>query len=272
MNKAISPLSPVGSALRQWRDARGVSQLALALRAETSARHISFIETGRAQPSRAMIMRLAQALDLPLRGRNELLAAAGFAALYPETSLSTDEDTDLTWALGLILDKHEPYPAIVVNRHWDLVMANHASTRVMGFLGIRPDTSKGPPNVLRMMFDPDQLRQYVENWEDVARVILNQTRKEALGAGADDAMAALFHEVLSYPGIPSDWRSPDLVSATKPYLPVTFVKDGTRLAWFTVISTFGTPRDVTLQELRIETFFPADPATEAFAQKLSEDG
>ncbi len=272
MNKPLTSLSPVGSALRQWREVRGTSQLALAMDAETSARHVSFIETGRAQPSRNMILRLSHALDLPLRGRNELLTAAGFAAICPETRLGGDTDTDLTEALGLILEKQEPYPAIVVNRHWDLVMANQATTRLFTFLGFQPDFSKGPLNVLRMMLDPTQLRPYVVDWEDIARVILDQSRKESLGVSSDDALNALFDEVLSYPGIPLEWHAPDLVSAAKPFLPVTFEKDGTRLAWFTVISTFGTPRDVTLQELRIETFFPADDATAVLAARLSKNG
>ncbi len=269
MNKQLTSLSSVGSALRQWRDARGVSQLALAMDAETSARHVSFIETGRAQPSRNMIMRLAQALDLPLRGRNELLSAAGFAPVYPESKLDGDTHSDLNRALALILEKHEPYPAMVANRHWDLVMANRGMTNLMAALGYQPDTSTGPPNVLRMMFDQEQVRPYVVDWEEVARAMIDQTRKEALGVSPDDGLDALIDEVLSYPGVPEALHAPDLITAANPFLPVTFEKDDIRMAWFSVISTFGTPRDVTLQELRIETFFPADQATADMAHKLA---
>ncbi len=262
------PISPVGALLKQWRGVRRLSQLDLALAADTSARHLSFIETGRAQPSRAMVLRLAEALEVPLRDRNGMLAAAGFAPHYRESALSDASMSEVRRALDLMLAQHEPYPALVINSRYDLLMANQGAARMMAGLGMVG--SDGPPNVLRTLFDPNGARASVENWEEVARALLERSRREAALTGGDQAMADLTEELLSYPGVPEAWRAaPDRDAELPPLLNVVFALGDLRLAWFSTIATFGTPQDITLQELHIECFYPADEATEIWARQTA---
>ncbi len=266
---AVAP-SPVGRLLRQWRGLRGISQLDLAHEANTSARHLSFVETGRARPSREMVQRLAEALDVPLRERNALLAAAGFAAIYRETPLDDDTMEQVRRALEFILKAHEPYPALVMTRTWDMVAANAAAGRLMAMFGATGAPLGTPPNVLRLLLHPEGLRPYIADWEAAAASLIARARREGVFAG-DETMTQLLEEVLSYPGVPRAWRAPDFDAAVAPLIPLTFEKDGARFSWFTTIATFGTPQDITLQELRIETFFPADEATEAAAKAMADE-
>ena len=260
--------SPVGRLLKQWRRLRRMSQLDLALAAEASSRHLSFVETGRARPSREMVLRLAEALDLPLRERNALLTAAGYATLYRESTLTDASMSQVRKALDLMLAKHEPYPALVVSRRYDLMMANQGAARLMATLGVSARGDEGPLNVLRALFDPEGIRPFVANWEEVARALLERGRREAVATGGDQAMAELTEELLAYPGVPEAWRAaPDLEAELPPVLNVVFAGDDLKLTWFSTIATFGTPQDVTLQELHIECFFPADAATEAWARR-----
>jgi len=248
----------VGPLLRHWRAARRVSQLDLALDADVSSRHLSFVETGRAQPSREMVLRLAEALEVPLRERNALLLAAGYAPLYRETGLGAPEMVDARHAVEFILDKQEPYPAIVVDRHWNLLLANPATHRFLALF--LPGPPAGPVNVMRLIFDPQGVRPFVENWEEVARHLVERVHREAAGP-PDETTRALLQELLGYPGVPSDWRTPQLDRVPAPLLSIVYRKGDLRLSVFSTITTFGTPQDVTLQELRIECFFPADEAT-----------
>lgn len=261
--------SPVGSILRQWRGLRGLSQLELAHDANTSARHLSFVETGRARPSREMVQRFAEALDMPLRERNALLLAAGFAAVYRERPLDDDAMVQARRALEFILKAHEPFPALVMSRTWDLLAANQAAGRLMAWLGAGNAPVGTPPNVLRLLLHPDGLRPYIADWESAAASLIARARRED-GPAGDETMARLLDEVLQYPGIPRKWRAPDFDAEVLPLLPLTFEKDGVRSSWFTTIATFGTPQDITLQELRIESFFPADEETEAAARAQAE--
>jgi transcriptional regulator with XRE-family HTH domain len=262
---AASP-STFGAALKQARGLHGMSQLTLALEAGVSARHVSFIESGRSQPSRPMVLRLAEALDLPLRESNMLLHAAGYAAHDRERGL---EDADLAPArriLEMMLERHDPYPALVFNRHWDLVMANMGAAALTQLLNLPP--IDGPANLLRLMLHPDFVKPYIEDWQAVARDVVLRARREA---EPGDAIAqALIDEVLAYPGVPEDWRDPGLAPAGVPFLTVTFNTGGRRLSWVTTFTTFGTPQDITLQELRIESFYPADEATERAATEMAE--
>lgn len=262
--------SPVGSILRQWRGLRGLSQLDLAHDANTSARHLSFVETGRARPSREMVQRIAEALDMPLRDRNTLLSAAGFAAIYRETPLDDDALEHAQHALQFILKAHEPFPAVVMSRTWDLVAANGAAGRLMAWLGAGSAPAGTPPNVLRLLLHPDALRPYIADWEVAAATLIARARREN-GPARDEVMTKLLDEVLQYPGVPDKWRAPDFDAEVLPLVPLTFEKDGVRSSWFTTIATFGTPQDITLQELRIESFFPADEETEAAARALAEE-
>jgi len=256
--------------LRRWRQGRGISQLNLALDAGLSARHLSFIETGRARPSRDMVLRLGEALDLPLRERNELLIGAGFAAVFPASSLHGVPLAQARKALTFMLTQQEPYPALVVNCAWDMLMANEAAQRLLALMGlVLPKTATGePPNLLRALLHPDRLRRHVVNWETVALSMIASMRRELI-AYPDAAIARLLAEVMEYPGIPREWPAEDGNAAIPPLLPLTLEKDGVRLSWFTIITTFGAPQDITLQDLRVECFFPADDATDAACWRLA---
>jgi transcriptional regulator with XRE-family HTH domain len=254
-----------GAALREWRRSRGMSQLDLALSAQSSARHLSFLENDRASPSRAMVLRLAEALDVPLRERNALLASAGFAAMFRETPLEAVAMREVRRALSLMLDQQEPYPALVIDRGWQVLMTNTACTRLMSLLDLAAGGQ--PLNLLRLMMHPAGLRSAIEDWEAGARMLLLQVRRE-LAAGNDAVLASLLEEVLGYPDVAAlEDRTPD--ARAMPVLPLTLSRDGLRLSWFTTITTFGTPQDVTMQELRVEMFYPADEATDRFARDLA---
>ncbi|MDR7135998.1 transcriptional regulator with XRE-family HTH domain [Lysobacter niastensis] len=261
------PQVQVGALLRDWRAARRLSQLDLALAAEVSARHVSYVETGKSQPSREMIARLADALDMPLRERNALLVAAGYAPRYPETALSTPELSQVSRAIECILEQQEPYPAFLMNRHWDVLMANRAAMRVNRFvLGGRDSPHR---NMLRHFFDPQDLRAAVVNWEEIAGGLIRHLHNLVASAPSDAKARALLDEVLAFPGVPARWRTRELESAPSPLLTTAFRHDGQELRFFSTITTFGTPRDVTLDELHIECCFPEDEATARFCRKLA---
>ena len=247
----------IGELLRQWRAARRMSQLALALEAGISARHLSCVETGKSQPSRDMVQRLADTFDVPLRERNALLIAAGYAPRYPETPLDTPELAQVRRALTFILEHQEPYPAFVLNRRWDVLRANEAAGRIATFL--RGGTAHA--NIVRQFFDPNDLRAVVANWPEIARDLIRHLHASVLAAPSDDAARALLDEALRYPGVPTEWRSRELGVTPSPLLTVVFRKDDRELRFFSTIATFGTPHDVTLDDLRIECTFPADEAT-----------
>jgi transcriptional regulator with XRE-family HTH domain len=254
----------IGELLRHWRRARHLSQLALAGEVGTTQRHLSFIESGRSQPSRAMVLRLARALDVPIRERNQLLLGAGYAPLYREAGLADAEATQVRAAIQRILEVHEPYPAVVMDRHWNVVTTNSAAIAFFGWLLGDRDV-EGPPNVIRLMFDPEGLRTFVRNWEDVAEALIQRVHREAVGGFPDPETVALLEQALGYPGVPSEWRSPDFRSPPLPVVPVEWMRDGLALSYFSTVTTLGTPQDAMLQEIRIESFFPADEATAAHA-------
>jgi len=260
-------MSGVGSMLQQWRRSRRLSQLALAAEAAVSLRHLCFIETGRAQPSRTMVIRLADALDVPLRERNALLLAAGFAPVYQESQLDGPVLAAVRDALDAILTQQEPYPAVVLDRDWNIRQTNEAATTLFGLLtaGHSPGPP-GPANVLRMMLHPDGVRRYVTNWFDVADALVRRVRREAVGGVADERASLLLAEVLAYPGVPQPPGVPD-ENPLLPIVPVRFARDGQALAYFSTVTTLGTAQDITLQELRIECFHPADDATRRAAKR-----
>jgi transcriptional regulator with XRE-family HTH domain len=257
----------VGPLLREWRRSRHLSQLDLALRMDVSARHLSRVECGKAQPSRDMVSRLADALGMPLRERNSLLAAAGYAREYPETSLDTPEMAEVRRAIEFIIAHQEPYPAFVLNRHWDVLMASRGAARVAGFL--RGGTRNS--NMLLQFFDPEDLRAAVVNWEEVAGDLMRHLHDEVAASSEDSAIRGLLEQVLCYPGVPSHWRTRDLSGEPPPILTVEFRKGEQRLRFFSTITTFGTPRDVTLDELRIECAFPADQETAELCRALERE-
>jgi transcriptional regulator with XRE-family HTH domain len=252
-----STVANAGVLLREWRAARRMSQLELALEAEVSARYLSCVETGKSQPSREMIARLADALAMPLRERNALLMAAGYAPGYPETALRAKELGQIHRAVELILKHQEPYPAFVLNRHWDVIRANPAAVRVGEFL----IGGSAHRNMVRQFFDPNDLRRVVANWEEVAGDLIRHLHDALAAIPFDTKTRALLDDVLRYPGVPSQWRGRELTAPPPPILTVEFRKDNQVLRFFSTITTFGTSRDITIDELRIECTFPADDST-----------
>lgn len=261
---SVAAGAQIGSLLQYWRKTRSLSQLALAHEAEVSPRHICFLETGRAKPSREMVLLLSNVLDIPLRERNVLLLAAGFAPVYAETALEAPELGAVQTALHAILRQQEPFPAVVMNRHWDILHTNEAAQRFFGLLLGEP-ASAGPANVVRMMFNSNGLRPFVSNWETVAGALIQRVHREAVSGVTDPATARLLEEVLAYADVPKHLRRPNPNTPSMPVIPVCFRKDEHIFNFFSTVTTLGTPQDVTLQELRIECFFPADAATEARA-------
>ena len=256
-------MKPVlGPLLKQWRERRRISQQALALEAGVSSRHLSFVETGRAQPSREVLSSLSRTLDLPLRARNELLLAAGFAPVYRETAFDAPEMEQVRRAIDFMLRQQEPYPAIVLDWHWNILKANASMGRVMSlFLTDEEAKAAGAPNVMRLTYHPAGLRNWIVNWEETASAYIQWLHRDLLRTG-DPKTGALLQELLAYPGIPKKWLSLDLDASTAPFLAMRFRKGKTELHFFTTIASLGTPYDITLHELRIECFFPADAETE----------
>ncbi len=255
--------SDFSQALRYWRGKRGLSQLALALAAQVSQRHLSFLESGRAQPSRELILKLGRVLDVPLRQRNAMLLAAGFAPAYQERDLSDPELAAVRQALEFMLAQAAPYPALVVDRLWNLVMANEPAAVLMRFLldmpAHAPIPRDGSVNVIRLTLEA--LRPCIVNWEAVAADQLLWLQREAMSDGPGSEATALLRELSALPGMAATTEAPNLERRALPFLPVCFRKGDTELSLFTTIATLGTPHDVTVHELRIESFFPADEAS-----------
>jgi len=260
--------------LRHWRHRRAMSQLELSTRSGISQRHISFMESGRARPSREMVLRLGLVLDVPLRSRNLMLLAAGFAPLYRERALTDPELLPVRRALDCMLAQQEPYPAVVVDRLWNLAMANRAAAALIDWLlgpvAERADEVRASPNLIATMLHARGLRPWIENWPQVASDLLQWIHRESMAEGAGGAAARLLDELLAIDGVPSDWRAPAPDARPMPFLPLRLAKDGTRLDLFTTITTLGTPHDVTLHELRVECFFPADDETAAWFRRRAE--
>jgi transcriptional regulator with XRE-family HTH domain len=260
--------STVGRLLKQWRERRRMSQLGLALEAEISTRHLSFLETGRTQPSREMVLLLSRVLEVPLRSRNDLLTAAGYAPVYRETGLDAPEMAQVKQALGFMLRQQEPLPAMVLDRHWNILMTNDAMGKVMGlFLDPAATAELGPANAMRLSYHPKALRPYIVNWEATAAAFIQWLHRDLLRTG-DAETRKLLDELLSYPDVPKQWQLLDLDASTAPFLAIELKKGDVRFNFFTVLASLGTPYDITLHELRIECFFAADAATDAALRRL----
>jgi transcriptional regulator with XRE-family HTH domain len=261
---------PVGVLLREWRAARGMSQLDLAMHAGFSARHVSFIETGRTQPSRQALLVLAETLEVPLRERNRLLEAGGYAHVYRQTPLAAEEMAHVRSVLQFILDRHKPYAAVVLDRYANCLMGNGASEQLVAAL-VDASLLTEHMNHLRLLFHPLGVRRWIVNWEEVARHMLGRAERELGHAANDDTAASLLSELRGYVGASAPLRSSPTVSAGDLLLPIHIRKGDLELRIFSTIMTLGTPQDVTLQELRVETFFPADDASERAWQRVTSD-
>jgi transcriptional regulator with XRE-family HTH domain len=258
MTTLAAPLG-VGPLLRRWRDQRRLSQMELALEAEVSTRHLSFVETGRSKPSRDMVVKLAEHLDVPLRERNELLLAAGYAPAYPETSLEDAEMGQVREVVRRLLAAHEPYPAVAVDRRWELVDGNAGVPLITA--GAAAHLLQPPVNALRLSLHPEGMAPRIANLAEWREHVLGRLRRE-VGVTQDPQLRSLLAELEAYPGGGDD------DDATRPgpgaiVVPLRLRHASGELAFMSTITTFGTPLDITVSELSIEAFFPADPHTAA---------
>ncbi|MGH7123598.1 MAG: helix-turn-helix domain-containing protein, partial [Stellaceae bacterium] len=233
----------------------------LAGRAEVSQRHLSFLELGRSAPSRDMVLRLAAALDVPLRQQNALLVAGGFAPVWRETDLGAPALAQVREAVDYILAQQEPYPAVAVDRRWNLLKANTGAGRLVEFL-VGPVPAGAAVNLADALVAPDMLRPHLENWGEVVRYFIRSVEADAAADGTAETVA-LLERLLGYAGVRAALSAAPTETIADPVLPMHFRKDGIPLRLFTTIATLGTPRDITLQELRVESFFPMDDETAA---------
>jgi transcriptional regulator with XRE-family HTH domain len=266
--------SGFGSILSEWRAVRRLSQLDLALLTGISQRHISFVESGRARPSREMIFKLAEGLDLPLRARNDLFLAAGYAPVYPERRFDLSEMAAARRALELILAHHEPYPALVMDARWNIVMRNEAVARIVAYC-VKAQTMRrlfpdGVINFMELMFAPDGLRPYVNNWTQSHAALLHRLRREAAGnpGSPSEALRRRLDQGATLSG--AELAIHD--DGVAPMLSLELHLGETKLRLFNTFTTFGTPQDVSLQELRIDMSFPADEATRRFLEAAAKSG
>ncbi len=263
-------LNAFGVELKRLRDARGWSQMELSGEAEVSTRHLSFLETGRARPSREMVQRLGSALDLPYRMRNELLVSAGFAPVYAETGLDDTRMTQVLRSLEFLLENHEPFPAFVLGRTWDILLGNRAHHMMLAELqsGLGFPAEE-PQNALRLVLAPDRLRPIMRNWRQVARAVMMRLERQVRLAAGDTMLDSLLSEMLAYPdvrdAVTEPWSADEQAAIL---VPMRFDLGDRELSWFTTIAGFGGALDVTTQEVVIESLLPADEATRRFAMQV----
>jgi transcriptional regulator with XRE-family HTH domain len=252
--------------LKTWRQKRRLSQLELALSSGVSQRHVSFLESGRARPSRGMILQLSETLEVPLRDRNEWLTAAGFAPIFRARPLDDPQMSQVMGAVRMMLANHEPFPAVAIDRAWNIRMSNKPFDAMSAMLGSDLWQSDGetPRNLMRLFFHPSGIKPFVTNWKAIAPLLWHRARREAEALGGQE-MKLILTELSQYQDADTLWSAGD--TALVPVLPLEIEKDGLRISLFTVIATFGTAQDVTADELRIESLFPADAATEALFRR-----
>ena len=252
--QSVSAVPELGELLRHWRQQRGKSQLDLSLDTGISQRHLSFVESGRSVPSRELLSSVSDALDIPLRERNILLLASGYAPLYKEQRMDTEEMAVVTRAIDRMLQLHDPHLALVLDRHWNVIRTNESAPRFFGSF-IDLEARPKPRNLLDLMFDPAGMRPFVEDWDNVAAGLLQRVRREAVGQVVDSGLAALLERLRRYPGVTA--LKPTLAPQS-PVLPITFRRGDARFSYFSLITTVGTPQCITAQELRVECMFPTD--------------
>lgn len=260
-------MSTFGQELKAWRYRRGLSQLELAVRADVSQRHISFLETGRSNPSREMVLHLGMALDVPSREHNLLLLSAGHAPGFSESSLH--DIPELAAVLQRMVDAHEPYMAFVVDRTWGIVASNPAAARFAVRAFDAPPTWAGsPPNIMRLNFHPEGLRRISSNWASTASALLRRLERDAAMFPNDEALRSLLAEVRAHPGVEGLSEQPRVTVPEDLLLTTRYEIGGESIELFSTIAVVGDAHDVTLQELRIETFWPVDVASDAAWRRL----
>jgi transcriptional regulator with XRE-family HTH domain len=264
----MNATQPVGQLLREWRTRRRLSQLDFATEAEISSKHLSFLETGRSQPSRDMLLHLAELLDVPLRERNSLLVAAGFAPMFGERSLSDPELSAAREAVDLLLKAHEPFPALAIDRHWTMLSANRTVAALLG--DVAPELVKPPVNVLRLSLHPEGFAPRIVNLPQWRAHLFARLRRQ-IDVSGDSVLIALMDELTKYP---APERSPSIgrdarLDANAVVVPFQLTAHGQILSFISTTTVFGTPIDVTLSELALETFFPADATTAAALRAIA---
>lgn len=260
-----------GPMLREWRKARGASQLDLALTCGLSQRHLSFLESGRSRPSRGMVLHLASALDVPLRQQNAMLLSVGFAPIYKERRLDAPEMKPVDRALEHALKQQDPFPALVVDHAHTILRANRSMGTLIGFLlgeSAAQAAAGSPVNAIGLLLSPEGLKPHVENWEEAAAWAIRRLRAEAMVERASKEANSLLALLMQLPGV-AEVAAATAIEDFPPTMAVRFRKGETRLALFSMIATMGTPLDVSLQNLRLELFFPADDATAAWFRKAA---
>jgi transcriptional regulator with XRE-family HTH domain len=256
------------SLLRHWRGVRRLTQIELAGEANVSARHLCFLETGRARPSREMVQLLGNALDLPLEERNALHVAAGFMPPYGDRGLAADNLQHVRQALDFILRQQEPYPGIVIDGRWDVRIRNEASRRLFKVFWESYEMESGlADNAMHVVFHPKGLRQFIMNWDEFAGRIIQVLHREV--AQGSRVAAQLLDEIMAYPGLPTEWRFPRNPAGSSPVMTMQLRKGDLRLAFFSTFTTLAMPTDAVLQQLKIECFYPADSATAEKARELA---
>jgi transcriptional regulator with XRE-family HTH domain len=255
--------------LRHWRTRRGLSQLDLALAADVSPRHVSFLETGRAQPSRDMVLRLGATLAVPLRDQNALLRAAGIADAFPEPRLEDGLPDGVGQAIERMLKQHEPFPMTVLDRHYRVLRTNEGATRVLARFVADPSAMPAPLNVFALLFDPRLARPFIVDWEHVARAMTARLHREVLMRSGDADLAALLRSLFEYPNVPETWRQPDFSVPSDATLTLRLKRGDLALAFLTTLTVFNAPQNVTLEELCLESYFPLDEATTQACMRLA---
>jgi len=252
--QSTSAVPQLGELLRYWRRERGKSQLDLSMDTGISQRHLSFVESGRSSPSRDLLSIVSDALNIPLRERNLLLLASGFAPQYSDPSMDAGQMVVVTRAIDRMLRQHEPHPALVLDRYWNVIRTNSAAPQ---FFGSFIDLAKRPKprNLLDLMFDPAGMRPFVEEWEKVAAGLLQRVRREAVGQVLDPKLQELLKRLREHPGV-AGLKPP--LAPQSPVLPIVFRRGNQRFSYFSLITTVGTPQCITAQELRVECMFPTD--------------
>ena len=253
----------LGELLRYWRGTRGKSQIELSLDTGVSQRHLSFIESGRSAPSRQTLMNIAQGLEVPFRDRNHLLLAAGFAPIYGEDAWNADEMKSVNTALERVLRQHEPFPAMVMDRYWNVFMTNASAPRFFNTF-IDLEARPKPRNLLHLMFDPAGLRPFIAHWDRTAKSLIQRAHRESVGHVIDERTRDLLTTLMAYPEVEDALKLTDaaIPEPMLPMIPLSFLRDGRTLNYFSMVTTVGAPQTIATQELRIECMYPADDQTD----------
>jgi transcriptional regulator with XRE-family HTH domain len=256
--------------LRHWRTRRGLSQLDLAVASEVSTRHLSFLETGRAQPSREMVLRLGATLSVPLRDQNDMLRAAGFAAEFAELGIDGGLPPGIARAIDRMFAQHEPFPITLLDRRYDVLRTNEGATRVLGRFVADSSALPARVNVFPLLFDPRLARPFVVDWERIAHALVARLHRDTLSRPNDATLGALLRSLFEYPDVPEAWRQPDFSTGSDPTLTLRLKRDDFELTFLTTLTVFSAPQNVTLEELTIESYFPNDEATARACERLAK--